>query len=118
MIIEPYADHQGHRKNMSGLHKGNLFCTECAVRVAEREVSEAELSASVPVVAVVAGPSTLRVAERMRVRAYLTRATSPGGMQLSRGFTATIKGFNADYDARCKTWAQVAQCAFWLLEGK
>jgi hypothetical protein len=119
MIIEPYADHRGHRKNLSGQHRGNLFCIECAVRVAEPQVTEAELSASAPVVAVVAGPpAMLDLRERMILRAFMTRATSPGGMQLSRAFTATIKGFNETYGAKCRTWSQVAQCAFWLLEGK
>ena len=106
MIIEPYADHQGHAKNLAGQHKGNLYCTDCQVRVAEREVTEAELSASVPVVAVVsAEANTIKVRNRLLLRAYRTKAKT--GMDISRVFRATIKGFNAEYGQTCKTWADV-----------
>lgn len=79
---------------------------------------EDQASASVPVAAVVVGPvNTVKVRERLMVRAYLTTATSPSRprMQLTRAFTATIKGFNDAYGARCRTWDQVAQCAHYLL---
>lgn len=80
------------------------------------EFDEAQASASVPVTAVVTYPYTLAVRDRMILRAYMTKATT--GMDLTGAFRATIKGFNDTYRARCKSWAQVAQCAYWLLEGK
>lgn len=78
---------------------------------AERAQAEAGVAV------VVAGrAATLAVRERMILRAYMTKATT--GMDLTGAFRATIKGFNDTYRARCKSWAQVAQCAYWLLEGK
>lgn len=71
---------------------------------------EAHASASVPVIAVVVGEvATRAVHDAMVFRAFHTRATSPGGMQLSRGFTATVKGFNERYGTSCRNWAQVAE---------
>lgn len=77
------------------------------------QFDEAKVSASVPVVAVVTYPYTLAVRDRMIVRAYLTKATT--GMNLTRAFVPTVKGFNEAYEARCRNWAQVAQCADYLL---
>jgi hypothetical protein len=62
---------------------------------------------STGVEAVVTGDGVRKVADRMRLRAYRTRATT--GMNLTRVFRATIKGFNADYGTTCKTWADVAR---------
>ena len=71
---------------------------------------EEQAAASVPVVAVVTGERATRlVADAMRFRAYHTRATSPAGMQATRHFRATIKGFNSDYGFACKSWADVAE---------
>lgn len=106
MIIEPYANHVGHRKNLAGHHKGGLFCIECEVRVAEPGFDEDQASASVPVASVVVGPEdTLKVRNRLMLRAYRTKAKT--GMDLSRVFKTTIKGFNAEYGTSCKTWACV-----------
>lgn len=81
------------------------------------QFDEDQASASVPVASVVTYPYTLALRERMIMRAYLTTATSTSKprMQMTRMFTATIKGFNEAYGARCRNWAQVAQCADYLL---
>lgn len=114
-----HADHQGpgHRINLSGTHRGNRFCVPCQVPVGMPEFDEDQVSASVPVVAVVTYPYTLAVRDRMIMRAYLTTATSTfrPRMQLTRNFTATIKSFNEAYGARCRNWDQVAQVAHYLL---
>lgn len=73
-----------------------------------------QVSASAPVAAVVVGPvNTLAVRERMILRAYLTKATT--GMNLTRVFAPTVKGFNETYGARCRSWDQVAQVAHYLM---
>jgi hypothetical protein len=77
-----------------------------------------QVSASVPVAAVVAGEANMvSFRQRMILRAYMTTATSPSRprMQLTRNFTATIKGFNEAYGAKCKSWDQVAQVAHYLM---
>lgn len=62
---------------------------------------------STKVASVVTDPQAIKaVADRMRLRAYRVRATT--GMNLTRVFRPTIKGFNADYGTACKTWADVA----------
>lgn len=115
----PYADHRGpgHVVNLAGQHRGNRYCTTCQVPVASPEFNADQACASVPVTAVVVRPSTLKVRDRMILRAYLVTATSTfrPRMQLTRAFTATIKGFNVDYQAKCKTWEQVAQVAHYLM---
>lgn len=116
MIIEPYADHQGHRKNLAGQHRGNLYCTDCRVLVAEREVTEAELSASAPVAAVVTGDNVARVADRLLLRAYRTRAVTGMHMTAPTGrYLGTVKGFNALTGSTCKTWSDVGVRASELL---
>lgn len=114
----PYADHQGfwHAINLAGQHRGNRFCVTCQVPVGMPDFDEAQASASVPVVAVVTFPDTLAVRDRLIMRAYLTKATT--GMNLTRAFVPTVRGFNEAYGARCRNWAQVAQVAHYLLEGK
>lgn len=97
---------------MTGINKEAMLS-----RRVESLFDEAQASASVPVVAVVTYPHTLALRDRMIMRAYLITATSTfrPRMQLTRNFTATIKGFNEAYGARCRNWAQVAQCADYLL---
>jgi len=78
--------------------------------------SEEELGASVGVEAVVIAPNTIKVRSRLILSAYATRAKT--GMNLSRAFTPTVKGFNAEYGTRCKTWAHVAVEAERLLKSE
>lgn len=79
-------------------------------RRVESLFSEEEASAGVPVEAVVSSPEAiLALRDWVMLRAFHTRATSPSGMNLSRVFTATIKGFNERYGTTCKSWAQVAE---------
>lgn len=116
----PFADHRGpgHVVNLAGQHRGNRYCTTCQVPVGMPEFDEDQVSASVEVSAVVVGPvNTIKVRQRLMLRAFLTTATSPSRprMQLTRAFTATVKGFNESYGAKCKSWDQVAQCAHYLL---
>ena len=69
-----------------------------------------QASASVPVAAVVVGQAAmLQVQNWTMFRAFHTRATSPGGMQLTRNFRATVKGFNEAYGFTCRNWADVAE---------
>jgi hypothetical protein len=68
-----------------------------------------QASAAVPVVAVVTGEAILAVRDWMLFRAYHVRANSPTGMQLSRHFRATVKGFNDDFGYACRNWADVAE---------
>lgn len=44
-------------------------------------------------------------AARMILRAYRTRAKT--GMNLTRNFTPTIRGFNTEYGRACRSWADV-----------
>jgi hypothetical protein len=77
--------------------------------------TEDQLAASVPVTAIVVGPeNTIKVRSRLILRAYSTRAKT--GMDTSRAFKATVKGFNAEYGTSCKTWAEVAVKAEAMLE--
>lgn len=116
--IHPYAEHQGHEINLAGTHRGNRFCVTCRVRVGEPEFDADQASASVPVAGIIVGEAATRAfADRMRLRAYLTRAESPTGMQLTRAFRATVKGFNADYGQACRNWADVARVARELMKG-
>jgi len=78
--------------------------------------SEEEMSASAGVEAVVVQPNTIKVRSRLILRAYVTRAKT--GRNLSRVFTPTIKGFNADYGTKCKSWADVAVEAERLLKSE
>lgn len=64
-----------------------------------------EINESTKVAHVVTGDGVRKVAERIRLRAYLTRAKT--GMNLTRAFIPTVRSFNADYGTSCKTWADV-----------
>lgn len=67
---------------------------------------------AVEVAGVIAGRDNMvSFRRRMLLRAYLTRAESPTGMQLTRSFTATIKGFNEEFGQACRTWKDVAVTA-------
>lgn len=68
-----------------------------------------QASAAVAVESVVTGGAVLAVRNWMLLRAYHTRATSPGGMQLTSRFRATVKGFNADFGYACRNWSDVAE---------
>lgn len=66
----------------------------------------APLTEDEPACVVVVGEKAVRaVADRMRVRAYLIKATQR--RNLTRVFKPTIKGFNADYGTSCRSWADV-----------
>lgn len=69
-------------------------------------IEEEQACASVPIVGMIVGETATRAfADRMRLRAYHTRAKT--GMNLTRNFTPTITMFNADYGQTCRTWADV-----------
>jgi hypothetical protein len=120
MIIEPYADHLGHRKNLSGQHKGNLFCVECSVRVAEPTVanvehgSEEAAAASVPVAAVVTGEGVTAVAAMATLQAFRTWGKT--GMLLARNFRPTVRAWNELTGQSCRTRAQVGDAAHELIK--
>ena len=80
------------------------------------KTDEEQASASVPVVAVVTGEvNTLAVRDRLILRAYHTRAKT--GMNLSRVFSPTVKGFNQAYGQSCKSWADVLTVTTAMLKG-
>lgn len=67
-------------------------------------------SASVPVAAVVTGAGMRKVADRMLIRAYRTRAVTGIHMTAPTGrYAGTVKGFNALTGSTCRNWAEVAE---------
>lgn len=72
-----------------------------------------QVSASVPVAAVVTGDGIAYLRNRIILRAYRTKAEH--GLNPTRTANLTIRSFNAAYGARCRNWGQVAQVAHYLL---
>lgn len=74
------------------------------------DFDEDQASASVPVTSVVVGVEAMQAIQNwIMFRAFHTRATSPGGMQMTRAFKATVKGFNEAYGFTCRNWSEVAE---------
>lgn len=75
-----------------------------------RSSDEEQRSASVPVAAVVTGDGVRKVADMTRLMAYRTWGNT--GMKLTRAFSPTVKGWNAEHpEMPCRTRAEVGAAA-------